>query len=130
VEAKPRPAEASPAMCPMGSRATALKFAPMKPRQKGFVPLYGVLVASFFCLGFMGANFNAVALEPMGHIAGLASAGLGFASTSLAAFFGGFIGQHFDGTAWPFALGFFGLGAAALVVVAHAERGRLDVPYV
>ncbi|MEO1229309.1 MAG: multidrug effflux MFS transporter [Myxococcota bacterium] len=96
----------------------------------GFVPLYGVLVASFFCLGFMGANFNAVALEPMGHIAGLASAGLGFASTSLAAFFGGFIGQHFDGTAWPFALGFFGLGAAALVVVAHAERGRLDVPYV
>lgn len=94
----------------------------------GFAPLYAVLVASFFCLGMMGANFNAIALEPMGHIAGLASAGLGFASTTLAAFFGGVLGQRFDGTAWPFALGFFGLGTAALLVIAHAERGHLDLP--
>jgi DHA1 family bicyclomycin/chloramphenicol resistance-like MFS transporter len=88
----------------------------------GFGAFYAAMVGSFFCLSLIGANFNAIALEPMGHLAGTASAALGFASTTLAAIFGGAIGQRFDGTPWPFAVGFLTLGLAASAAVLHAER--------
>ena len=91
----------------------------------GFILVYTMLVLSFVCLSFTGANFNAVALEPMGHLAGTAAAVLGFASTTLAAGFGGLIGRRFDGTAWPFAVGFLVLGLGALGSVVYAERDAL-----
>ncbi len=70
-------------------------------------------------------NFNALALEPLGAIAGTASSFLGFYTTILGAFCGFLIGQAFDGTVLPVAFGYAGLGALALVVVAWTERGRL-----
>lgn len=91
----------------------------------GFSLLYAALGLSFFCLSLIGANFNAIALEPMGHIAGTASAAVGFASTTVAAGLGGLIGLGFDGTPWPFAIGYLALGLLALLFVLHAERGRL-----
>jgi DHA1 family bicyclomycin/chloramphenicol resistance-like MFS transporter len=38
---------------------------------------------------------------------------------------GALIGQAFDGTVLPIALGYVGLSAVALVLVLIAERGRL-----
>jgi DHA1 family bicyclomycin/chloramphenicol resistance-like MFS transporter len=83
----------------------------------GFIAVYASLLASFFCVGLMGANFNALALEPQGHIAGTASAAIGFASTALASVLGGWVGQRFDGTAFPLALGFLVLATLAWVCV-------------
>jgi DHA1 family bicyclomycin/chloramphenicol resistance-like MFS transporter len=97
----------------------------------GFWVFHSCMMASFFCMSFLGANFNAIAMEPLGHVAGTASAALGFAGTLIAGVLGAAVGQQFDGTARPIAVGFLALGAVALVAVLVTERGRLlqdDVP--
>lgn len=84
--------------------------------------------ASMFCVGLIGPNFNAMAMNPMGHIAGTASSVQGFVSTFGAAVTGAAIGQCFDGTALPMVLGFLLTGLAALGVVLVTEHGRLFTP--
>lgn len=84
-----------------------------------------VLAGNQFLLSFAMPNFNALALQPLGAIAGTASSFLGFYTTILGALCGFLIGQAFDGTMLPIAFGYAGLGALALGVVAWTERGRL-----
>jgi MFS transporter, DHA1 family, multidrug resistance protein len=81
-----------------------------------------------FCFGLMGSNFGALAMEPMGHVAGTASSVQGFCSTTGAALVGFFIGQQFDGTTVPLTLGYFGCGLAVLAVVTITEKGRILRP--
>ncbi|MCK0196533.1 multidrug effflux MFS transporter [Ancylobacter sp. 6x-1] len=81
--------------------------------------------AMMFCFGLMASNFNAVAMEPVGHVAGTASSLIGFASTVGGALLGFALGQHFDGTTLPLTVGFGVLGCCALAMVLIAERGRL-----
>lgn len=71
------------------------------------------------------ANFNALAMEPLGEVAGTASSVLGFAQTVIGAALGAVIGQAFDGTTTPVATGYCVLGFVALACVLIAERGRL-----
>ncbi|MFD0936223.1 multidrug effflux MFS transporter [Methylobacterium trifolii] len=84
-----------------------------------------LLALNQFLLSFAMPNFNALALEPLGAIAGTASSFLGFYTTFLGALCGFLIGQAFDGTTLPIGIGYAGLGAVALAVVAWTERGRL-----
>lgn len=81
-----------------------------------------------FCFGLMGSNFGALAMEPMGHIAGTASSVQGFCSTTGAALVGLFIGQQFDGTTVPLTLGFFVSGLVVLAIVMVTENGRILRP--
>lgn len=92
------------------------------------VPLWlfvGLLSVSLFGFGLMMPNFNALAMEPMGRIAGTASSFVGAVTTALGAGLGLWIGQAYDGTILPLAAGFAGLGVAGLVVVLVTEGGRL-----
>ena len=84
-----------------------------------------VLALNQFLISFALPNFNALALQPLGAIAGTASSFLGFYTTILGAFCGFLIGRAFDGTVMPVAYGYAGLGGLALLVVAWTERGRL-----
>ena len=81
--------------------------------------------AMLFCFGLIGANFNSIAMEPLGKIAGTASSVLGFVTTVGGALIGFYIGQHFDGTVLPLTLGFTACGLATLSFVALTEKGRL-----
>lgn len=81
-----------------------------------------------FCFGLMAGNFGALAMEPMGHIAGSAASVQGFISMVVGASVGFAIGQAFDGTVVPLAVGTLVCGLAALGLVAWAERGRLFQP--
>ncbi|MCB9596039.1 MAG: multidrug effflux MFS transporter [Sandaracinaceae bacterium] len=87
-----------------------------------FYPLFAICFALF---GLLGANFNALAMEPLGRIAGTGSAAYGFATTTLSAAVGGVIGRAYDGTTRPLLFGFVALGVTCLVIVAITERGRL-----
>jgi DHA1 family bicyclomycin/chloramphenicol resistance-like MFS transporter len=78
-----------------------------------------------FCTGLVGPNFGALAMEPLGHIAGTASSVQGFVTTVGGALVGFVIGQHFDGTARPLTLGYFLASGTALAIVLVTERGRL-----
>jgi MFS transporter, DHA1 family, multidrug resistance protein len=83
------------------------------------------MVALFLCFGLMVPNFNALAMEPLGHIAGMASSFVGFYTTAAGAIAGWLIGQAFDGTVRPLAIGFTILGVLALLTVLTVERGAL-----
>lgn len=81
--------------------------------------------AMMFFFGLMVSNFNAMAMEPVGHVAGTASSALGFVSTVGGAVLSFLLGQSFDGTTQPLILGFAALSVFALIFVLFAERGRL-----
>lgn len=87
-----------------------------------FVVLFALVMIQF---GWIGSNFNAIAMEPLGHIAGTASSIQGFIQTLGGGVVGAMIGQAFDGTVTPLAAGFFGVALVGLVLVLVAERGRL-----
>ena len=84
---------------------------------------------TMLCFGMMGSNFGAMAMEPVGDIAGTASSIQGFLSTCIAALIGYVIGQSFDGSTLPMCLGFVAMGCASLCFVLLAERGRLFRPH-
>lgn len=106
----------------------AVELALLAMGARGFGLFYGGLLLTFLCIAFIGANFNALAMEPMGEIAGTASAFLGFTSTIVATILGAVVGMRFDGTVVPLTTGFFVLGLVALGVVFATERGRLFAP--
>lgn len=85
---------------------------------------------SFFALGLIGPNATAMAMEPMGHVAGAAAAANGFAGTTIAGFLGGVIGQFYDGTTMPIITGFACLGIGAFAIMLWTEKGRLFQPHV
>ena len=84
------------------------------------------LLAVFFFFGILFGNLNALAMEPLGHIAGLGSAVIGSLSTLMSVVFGIFVADAYNQTVLPLLLGFALLGAAAQVVVAWTERGLVD----
>lgn len=81
-----------------------------------------------FCFGLVGPNFNSIAMEPLGNIAGTGSAVIGFVTTIGGALIGFFIGQQFSGTVVPLTLGYVACGLAALCIIAITESGRLFRP--
>lgn len=90
-----------------------------------FVLFMGFTSISFFALGLIGPNASALAMEPMGHIAGAAAAANGFAGTTIAGFLGGVIARFYDGTTMPIILGFCCLGIGAFAIILWTEKGRL-----
>ena len=66
----------------------------------------------FFLFGLIAPNFNAIAMEPQGHNAGLASSIIGFVTTGAGAVCGGLVGHQFDGNVVPRTLGVMGLRIA------------------
>ncbi|WP_349434536.1 multidrug effflux MFS transporter [Pararhizobium sp. A13] len=84
--------------------------------------LFSVLLMMF---AVIGTNFTAISLEPMGHLAGTATAITGFVSTTGGALIGGAVGQMFNGTVQPLFAGFTAFGAVTILAVLWAEKGKL-----
>lgn len=80
------------------------------------------LSSAFFCMGIIFGNVNALAMEPLGHMAGLGAAFVGALSTAISLPLGWFVGHSFDGGVLPLVLGFAVLGSASLVVMKWTER--------
>lgn len=99
------------------------------PQPMPFFLFIALFSASMFMFGWIGANFNSLAMEPLGHVAGTASSVLGFLSTIGGAVIGAAIGQSFDGTALPLVAGFFAVSLLGLVFVLVAEKGKLFQPH-
>ncbi|MBB3472222.1 DHA1 family bicyclomycin/chloramphenicol resistance-like MFS transporter [Sphingomonas sp. BK345] len=80
---------------------------------------------SMTCIGLCGSNFGAMAMEPVGHIAGTASSVQGFITSIGAVLVGSAIGQSYAGTTLPLALGYLAIGVAVLALVWVIEGGQL-----
>ena len=90
------------------------------------LPILGIfLLGSFFCSGLLFGNFNSIAMEPMGHIAGMAAAISGFVSSLMGVIFGGFAGRLYDGTLYPITIAFVIFGVLMWLSSEWAERSRL-----
>ncbi len=90
------------------------------------LPVFIVLMSSAMAmLGFIGANFSSIAMQPFHAIAGAASSGQTAVRMSTGAILGSSIGYMFDGTAVPLASAMMSCGMLALVAVLYSERGRL-----
>ncbi len=80
--------------------------------------------ASVFTFGILAANLNALAMEPMGHIAGTASSMAGFVSTIGGTLIGLTIGLMFNGTVIPLNGAYVALALTALVIAYYAEKPK------
>ena len=86
--------------------------------------LMAYLLAIFFSVGILFGNFNALAMEPMGHIAGVAAAVIGSLTTLISTVLGNVLGQAYDGTVRPMVFGFVVLTVLSTAVMYYVERGR------
>jgi DHA1 family bicyclomycin/chloramphenicol resistance-like MFS transporter len=80
------------------------------------------LAIVFFSVGMLFGNLNALAMEPLGHVAGTGAAVVGSLSTFISLPIGTLIGQSYNGTVLPLVAGFAVLSAAASGVVWWIER--------
>jgi DHA1 family bicyclomycin/chloramphenicol resistance-like MFS transporter len=78
----------------------------------------------FFALGFLFGNTRALAMEPIGHIAGVGAAINGFVSTIMAVPIATFIGGFVDKTALPLFIGFFVCGLISLALIQYLNLSR------
>jgi DHA1 family bicyclomycin/chloramphenicol resistance-like MFS transporter len=83
---------------------------------------------SMTCIGLCGSNFGAMAMEPVGHIAGTASSVQGFITSVGAVLVGSAIGQSYNGTTFPLAIGYLAIGVAVLALILLVENGKLFQP--
>ena len=90
--------------------------------------LTACMMVAFFCIGVLFANFNALAMEPLGHIAGVGAAVIGMLQTLISLVLGTIIGQSYNGTVLPLVFGFAILALAALAIMTWTERGRPAEP--
>lgn len=111
----------------VGHFATAAVLALASEAGVATLPVFACLVAlTFFFFGLIAPNFNALAMEPQGHNAGMASSIIGALSTATAVVAGGAIGAAYNGTVLPLALGFAACSLITLGIVYMVEgRGGL-----
>jgi DHA1 family bicyclomycin/chloramphenicol resistance-like MFS transporter len=105
--------------------AAALLFLPFVIATSGAPPLWsmmGYLMVTFLCIGITFGNLNALAMEPLGHIAGIGASVVGFVSSMMGAVLGGLVGRAYDGGVTALVLGFAGLNILALAAMWWGER--------
>ncbi|MGB0798713.1 MAG: multidrug effflux MFS transporter [Planktomarina sp.] len=78
----------------------------------------------FFAIGIIFGNLNALAMEPLGHIAGLGAAVVGSISTLMSLPVAWLIGDGFDGTLIPMMLGFCFAAVGSFSAFMWATRAR------
>ena len=76
----------------------------------------------FYLAGFGIGNLSSIAMEPVGHMAGLAASIITATATVMSIMIAAPIGQAFNGTLIPLTLGIFVLGMGALVLVLKIDE--------
>jgi DHA1 family bicyclomycin/chloramphenicol resistance-like MFS transporter len=86
--------------------------------------LMAYLLLTFFSTGILFGNLNSLAMEPLGHIAGIGAGVVGSLSTFISLIIGTAIGQSYNGTVLPLSTGFFILSLASLGAMRWAEKDK------
>ena len=90
--------------------------------QPGFI-LFMVWRTSFiFCIGMIFGNVQSLAMEPLGHVAGLAAAIFGAVSTLVSLPLSWLVSGYFDNSIAPLVAGFAIAGAMSLALMRWARR--------
>lgn len=97
----------------------------------GLNPSVGVLISffslQFFSIGFLFGNMRALAMQPLGHIAGIGAAINGFISTVMAVPIANYIGNFVSESVLPLFIGFSIFGALSLIIFLRIKFSRVKL---
>jgi DHA1 family bicyclomycin/chloramphenicol resistance-like MFS transporter len=91
----------------------------------GIPPLWqfvSVMFCAFFCIGILFGNVNAMAMQPLGEMAGLGAAIIGSLSSIISVPAAIFVSRFIDSSITPVALGFLGFGSVSFVLYWNANK--------
>jgi len=109
-----------------GLTAASGAFIPIVLLSRGLPPLWIFmtwLIVVFFFIGIIFGNFNALAMEPVGHMAGLGAAIVGSVGTLISLPIGWAIGGAYNDTVTPLVSGFALSGGLCLAIMGWTESG-------
>jgi len=90
----------------------------------GVVVLLTFFAIQFFSIGFLFGNLRALAMQPVGHIAGIGAAITGFISTLMAVPLSTYIGSFISDTALPLFIGFSVCGALSIGILFYLKTKK------
>ncbi len=80
------------------------------------------LTITLFSFGVLFGNFNTLAVQSLGHIAGVANSVISTVSNLVSVSIGAVIGLSYDGTIMPIIVGFGGCGLVTLLIVYRVPK--------
>jgi DHA1 family bicyclomycin/chloramphenicol resistance-like MFS transporter len=104
----------------------SILFTAVASAASGHPPLWALmtyLMVAFFGIGLLFGNLNALAMQPLGHIAGTGAAVVGATSMLISLALGTLIGQSYNDTVLPLVVGFAVLSACSLMSAWWADLG-------
>jgi DHA1 family bicyclomycin/chloramphenicol resistance-like MFS transporter len=96
----------------------------------GVPPLWqfvATLFCAFFCIGILFGNINAMAMQPLGGMAGLGAAIIGSLSSIVSVLTAVLVGSFIDSSITPVALGFLGFGCLSFTFYWYANKSRSEL---
>jgi DHA1 family bicyclomycin/chloramphenicol resistance-like MFS transporter len=90
--------------------------------------LMSYLMMTFFGIGIIFGNLNALAMQPLGHLAGIGAAVVGSLSTLISMILGTLIGRSYDGTILPLITSIAILTGLSILVVRWTESDQKSLP--
>ena len=78
----------------------------------------------FFAVGFLFGNLRALAMEPVGHIAGIGAAISGFIATLMGVPISAFIGHFVQDSILPIFIGFLVCGLISFLILGYFHKGK------
>lgn len=96
----------------------------------GVPPLWqfvSTLFCAFFCIGILFGNINAMAMQPLGGMAGLGAAIIGSLSSIVSVLTAVLVGSFIESSITPVALGFLGFGCLSFTFYWYANTSRSEL---
>ena len=86
--------------------------------------LIAFFAVQFFSIGFLFGNLRSLAMQPLGHIAGIGAAINGFVSTVMAVPIANYIGSFVKTSVLPLFIGFSIFGFISLLIFLRLKVSR------
>lgn len=93
--------------------------------QPNLVVFMFYLASTFFCFGALFGNLSTLAVQPLGHIAGVATSVIASTQTLISVAVGASIGYFYNGTVIPLVIGFLSCALSALLFMLLARRRQI-----
>jgi DHA1 family bicyclomycin/chloramphenicol resistance-like MFS transporter len=87
--------------------------------------LIGFCSMQFFAIGFLFGNLRALAMQPLGHIAGIGAAINGFVSTVMAVPIANYVGSFVSDSVLPLFIGFSIFGVLSLLIFLVLKKNMI-----
>lgn len=87
-----------------------------------------ILFGAFFCIGILFGNINALAMTPLGNMAGFGAAVIGSVSNAVSVATAVFVGSFIEDSITPIAIGFVFFGTVAFAFFRLAVSNKTSYP--